>query len=139
MRPLIVVAALVLFLPLTASAATTQRNPTPNERSALTRSVLASLELDSPTIPIKVLAIRVSTQPPGAASVYSKFATVEFTGLSESGEQLDTISGFLGYSRRLKVWTMIEYGSSGENGCVRPAALFGGRKVAILGDLGARC
>jgi len=101
--------------------------------------VLIALERDSPTIPIRVTRIIVATQRPGATSPYSTFAKAVFAGLDSQGNALDSIIGVLARSKRFKAWTLIGYGSSDVACDQSEAALFGGRRSAIYGDLGIRC
>jgi hypothetical protein len=124
---------------IVASDAGASRSPTTAERKQIAREVLIELEADNPVLPIRVKRVVISTQRPGATSPYSKFALANFTALDAKGDPLDEIYGILGYSKRFRAWHVIGYGSD-DVGCdAQDAALFGGRRAAILRDLGPTC
>ncbi len=125
-------------LSLTGDAGASRR-ASAGEKQHITRQVLIELERDNPVLPIRVTRIRLSTQRPGATSPYSKFAIANFTALDERGDPLDEIYGLLAYSKRFKAWTMIGYGSDDVGCAPSEAQLFGGRRAAILRDLGVPC
>lgn len=138
-RLLAAIVACAVAAATAAVSANGQRKPVGSERSAIVRVVLVALERDNPAIPVRVSSVAVSTQPTGAASVYSKVAAAFFTGLDAAGNPLDTLYAVLGYSRRFRVWTMLDYGTS-DVACDRQtASLFGGRRTAIFKDLGVPC
>jgi hypothetical protein len=133
----ILLLALALAVLLT-SAADAARKPTQSERAAISRTVLLRIEHDYPTYAVKVTYTAVSTAPPGAGSVYSKFAVADFGGRDEAGQQLDPLASLVGFSRRFRAWVILDYGSSGV-GCRERQAFFGGRRAAILRDLNLAC
>jgi hypothetical protein len=74
----------------------------------------------------------------GVIALAVAVGAVTFTGQDPGGNPLDTLYAILGYSRRYHVWAMLGYGTN-DVSCDRPAALFGGRRKAILKDLGVPC
>ena len=131
--------ALIAASLLVASEAGASRRPTTIEKREVSREMLVEVERDSPTVPTRVIAVRVSTIRISATSPYSKFAVVALSGYNERGEPIgDSMHGVLGYSKRYRAWTIIGYGSS-EVACDRAdLPLFGGQRAAILRDLGLR-
>jgi hypothetical protein len=131
--------AVVAIAFVATAAASASRTPTAAEYAAVKRLVLVDLERENPVLAARILAVRVSTQPTGAASPYAKVAHASFTALDEAGNQLDSAYGLLGYSRRYRVWVLLGYGTSRVGCDRRQAGWFGGRRTAIFRDLRVTC
>jgi hypothetical protein len=72
----------------------------------------------------------VSTERPGA----SRFAVADVSGRDRLGA-VTPITALVGFSRRFATWVLIDFGSS-DVGCQESQQFFGGRRAAILRDLG---
>lgn len=136
------VSGLAVTLTLAGMAVTgshAARTPSKGERAAVGRAVLARLERDAPAIAITVRRVAISTQPPGAASLYARFAAALAVGRDRAGRPVGSpIVALVGFSRRFHTWFVVDYGSS-EVGCRQPQVFFGGRRLTILRDLGLDC
>ena len=115
------------------------RKPTPRERADVAQAVSMQLEHDAPAVTLRVRRVVMSTMQPDAHSTYSRFAFAYALGRDGSGRLVGSpIRALVGFSRRFQMWFVITYGSS-EVGCKEPQAFFGGRRTAILRDLGLGC
>jgi hypothetical protein len=120
-------------------SATASRPPDSTERADIVRAVLIRLETDSPSVTIHVNRVVVATKQPRARSKYSVFAAAHALGRDGTGHLVGSpLTALVGYSRRFRTWVTITYGSD-QVGCGAPQLLFGGRRAAILRDLGLGC
>ena len=81
----------------------------------------------------------VSTVSPGRSSSFSRFAVAsgiakDQSGLYPTGSRMALVA----VHRRTRNWIVVDYGVR-RVGCTTPQSLFGGRRAAILRDLGIRC
>jgi hypothetical protein len=121
-------------------AAMASRRPSLTERAGIARAVLLQLEHDAPTIRTTVdSAIKVSTVAPGSTSTYVRFALAGASGVDASGQAVQGAAALVGFSRHYHQWFVLTYGSDLGLPCNYPQAWFGGRRSAILADLGVRC
>ena len=133
-------AALVLaVLAALAVDADAARKPTPAERAAVTLAVLTQVP-DTPGYPATVIVRRivVSTVPSGRSSNFSRFAAAFVVGRDASGYPPGPRTAVIGLHERTKGWIMVGYGPN-RAVCREPQFFFGGRRAAILRDLGIRC
>jgi hypothetical protein len=102
------------------------RPPTPRERAQI---VLAVSSRDTtPVVVIRVGTIVVSTEPPGPGAPFTRFA------LAVAGRR----TALLAFYPTSKDWFVQSYGSR-RDACRLHPSRFGGRRAAILRDLGIRC
>ena len=133
-------AALILaVVALLAADARAARKPTSPERAAVTLAVLTQVP-DTPAYPASVVIRRVvvSTVRPGASSTFSRFAAAFVVGRDSSGYPPGPRTAIIGLQERTKGWIMVGYGPN-RAVCREPQLFFGGRRAAILRDLGIRC
>lgn len=139
MRSLAAVALIAALATVGAMQGDAARSPTPLERADVVRAFLIRLEHDAPAVTMRVSRVAVSTKQPRAHSIYSRFAVLHALGRDRSGRLVGSpLQGLVGFSRRFQTWVVINYGST-EVGCSEPQAFFGGRRAAILRDLGLGC
>ena len=121
----LVACAVALVLVVDANAA---RRPTPHERAAIALAVVNQVQRDNLLIVIRVDRIVVSTVQPGPGSPFARFAIASaFDGVA-----------LLGFYPSAKGWFVQSYGPR-ETVCQIRASRFGGRRAAILRDLGLSC
>ena len=133
-------AALVLaVLAVLAVDAHAARKPTPAEQAAVTLAVLTQVP-DTTGYPATVVVRRivVSTVRPGRSSNFSRFAAVFVIARDASGYAPGPRTAVVGLHERTKGWIMVGYGPNRAI-CREPQLFFGGRRAAILRDLGIRC
>jgi hypothetical protein len=133
------VAALVLASGL-AGDVDAARKPTPSERAAVTLAAIEAVpHVEGLAALFLVRRVVVSTVKPGASSTFSRFAAAFGVGKDQSGLYAPgSRIVLLGLHRRTRTWIAVDYGMS-RVGCHEPQSFFGGRRVAILRDLGLRC
>jgi len=86
-----------------------------------------------------VRRIIVSTVEPGARAPFTRFAAASGFGKDESGVFPEgPRTALVGLHRRTGRWTVVDYGLR-RIGCWTPQSSFGGRRAAILRDLGIGC
>jgi hypothetical protein len=123
-----------------AGLAAASRNPSAAERAAIAKAVLLQLEHDAPTVRTMVdNRVKVSTVAPPASSTYLRFALAGASGVDASGQAVQGAAVLVGFSRRYHGWFVLTYGSDLGLPCNYPQVWFGGRRTAILADLGIRC
>lgn len=128
--------AVVAVLAVDAGAA---RKPTPTERTAVTYAVLTQVpEVPSSPAVVVVKRVVVSTVLPGPGSNFSRFAAAFVVARDASLYPAGPRTAVVGLHRRTRGWIMIGYGP-GRVVCREPQFFFGGRRAAILRDLGVRC
>lgn len=133
------VVAVLALLSLVAADAPAARKPSAGERAAVTGAVLTQVP-DLPSSPAVVVVRRivVSTVRPGRGSDFLRFAAAFGYGRDASGYPAGTRTAIVGLHRRTRGWIMIGYGSA-RAVCREPQFFVGGRRAAILRDLGVRC
>lgn len=133
------VALVLAVLALLAADAGAARKPTSAERAAVTLAVLAQVP-DTPAYPASVVVRRVvvSTVRPGPRSAFSRFAAAFVVARDSSGYPPGPRTAVIGLQERTKGWIMVGYGPT-RAVCREPQFFFGGRRAAILRDLGIRC
>jgi len=133
------VVAVLALLSLVAADARAARKPSASERAAVTAAVLTQVP-DLPSSPAVVVVRRivVSTVRPGRGSNFLRFAAAFGYGRDASGYPAGTRTAVVGLHRRTRGWIMIGYGPT-RAVCREPQFFFGGRRAAILRDLGIRC
>ena len=137
MRGILAVAAVVGVLVATDAGAA--RKPTASERAAMAAAVLAQVpELPRSPAIVVLRRVVVSTVRPGASSSFSRFAAAFVTARDASPYPTGQRTGLLGLHERTKGWIMVGYGPD-RAVCREPQLFFGGRRAAILRDLGIRC
>jgi hypothetical protein len=120
---LFVVLAFVAALAVDADAA---RKPTTREKAAVTVAVATQ----TPDDLFILRRVVVSTVQPGSRSPYSRFAAA--FGFARDQAALVALH------RRYRSWAVVDYGSR-RIGCHMSQIVFGGRRAAVLRDLGIRC
>ncbi len=131
--------ALVLAATL-ASGAGAARKPTPSERTAITLAAIEGIPHVKGMAAIFVVrSIVMSTVKPGSSSSFSSFGAAfgvakDQSGLYPTGPRI----ALVGRHRRTLNWITVGYGVSRVL-CHEPQSFFGGRRAAILRDLGIRC
>lgn len=116
-----------------------RKKPTSRERADVVRALVNQLKDDSPNVIVRVSRVLVATVAPGKRSTYSGFAAASASASArDSGAPLGSVRAVVGLSRRLHVWIVIDYGTD-QVGCVEPQRSFGGRRTAILRNLGFGC
>ena len=132
----VAVLAVAALLTVDADAA---RKPTPAERAAVTYAVLTQVpEIPGSPAVVVLRRIVVSTVQPGHGSSFSRFAAASGFARDASGYPAGSRTALVGFHRRVQGWIMLDYRSS-RAGCRKPQGYFGGRRAAILRDLGIRC
>ena len=120
---ILVALAVAAVLVVDANAA---RRPTPRERVQIVLAV--SNRVNSPVVVIRVDRIVVSTVSPGPGAPFTRFAVAVASGRT----------ALLGYYPSSKDWFVQSYGSKSAACRLHPSR-FGGRRAAILRDLGLAC
>lgn len=121
---ILVALAVAAVLVVDANAA---RRPTPRERAQIVLAV--SNRVNSPVVVvIRVDRIVVSTVSPGPGAPFTRFAVAVASGRT----------ALLGYYPSSKDWFVQSYGSKSAACRLHPSR-FGGRRAAILRDLGLAC
>jgi hypothetical protein len=120
-----------IFVALTAAAvlagdANAARPPTPRERAQIVLAV--SNRVTSPVVVIRVDRIVVSTVMPGPGAPFTRFAVAVASGRT----------ALLGYYPSSTNWFVQSYGTK-TAACRLHPSRFGGRRAAILRDLGIAC
>ena len=137
------VSALVVALLLAAtlaSGAGAARKPTPSERAAITLAVIEGVPHVKGLAAIFVVRkVVMSTVKPGSNSSFSSFGAAfgvakDQSGLFPTGPRI----ALVGRHRRTRNWITVGYGVSRVL-CDEPQSFFGGRRAAILRDLGIGC
>ena len=116
------------------------REPTPSGRAGVTLAVIQGIpHVDGFAAIFVVRRVVMSTVKPGPSSSFSSFAAAfgiakDQSGLYAPGPR----TALVGLHRRTQNWITIGYGV---NRAIRrePQSFFGGRRAAILRDLGIRC
>ena len=141
MRLSIVASAAALTLAATlASGAGAARKPTPSERAAITVAAIEGVPHVQGLVAFFVVrSVVMSTVNPGSNSSFSGFAAVfgvakDQSGLFPTGPRI----ALVGRHRRTRNWITVGYGVRRAI-CREPQSFFGGRRAAILRDLGIRC
>jgi hypothetical protein len=141
MRLSVVASAAALILAATlASGAGAARKPTPSERAAITVAAIEGVPHVQGLVAFFVVrSVVVSTVKPGSNSSFSSFAAVfgvvrDQSGLFPTGPRI----ALVGRHRRTRNWITVGYGVR-RSICREPQSFFGGRRAAILRDLGIRC
>jgi hypothetical protein len=128
--------AVVAVLAVDAGAV---RKPTPAERAGVSYAVLTQVpELPSSPAVVVVKRVVVSTVRPGSSSNFSRFAAAFVFARDASLFPAGPRTAVVGLHRRTRGWIMIGYGPA-RVVCREPQFFFGGRRAAILRDLGIRC
>ena len=133
------VAALILAATL-ASSAGAARKPTPSERAAITLAAIEGIpHIKGMAAIFIVRSVVMSTVKPGSNSSFSSFGAAfgvakDQSGLFPTGPRI----ALVGRHRRTLNWITVGYGVSRVL-CHEPQSFFGGRRAAILRDLGIRC
>ena len=132
--------ALSVFAVLAVLAdADAARTPTPAERAAVTLAVLAQVpDTAGNRAAVVVRRVVVSTVRPGPRSAFSRFAAAFVVARDSSGYPPGPRTAVIGLQERTKGWIMVGYGPN-RAVCREPQSFFGGRRAAILRDLGIRC
>jgi hypothetical protein len=120
---ILVALAVAAVLVADANAA---RRPTPRERAQIVLAV--SNRVTSPVVVIRVDRIVVSTVMPGPGAPFTRFAVAVASGRT----------ALLGYYPSSKDWFVQSYGTK-TAACRLHPSRFGGRRAAILRDLGIAC
>jgi hypothetical protein len=140
MRLSVVASVGVLVAATLATGAGAARKPTPSERAAITLAAIDAVPHVGGLAAIFVVrSVVVSTVKPGSGSSFSRFAAAvgvakDQSGLYPTGPRI----ALLGLHRRTHNWIAVGYGV-GRALCHEPQSFFGGRRGAILRDLGVRC
>jgi hypothetical protein len=133
------VATFVLAAAL-ASEVGAARKPTPSERAAVTLAAIEGVpQVQGIAAFFLVRSVVMSTVKPGSNSSFSSFAAVfgvakDQSGLFPTGARI----ALVGRHRPTRHWITIGYGVP-RTICHEPQSFFGGRRAAILRDLGIRC
>ena len=133
------VAALVVAATI-ASSASAARKPTPSERAAVTVAAIEGIPHVTGLAAFFIVRnVVMSTVKPGSNSSFSSFAAVfgvakDQSGLFPTGPRV----ALVGRHRRTQDWITVSYGVNRAL-CREPQSFFGGRRAAILRDLGIRC
>lgn len=135
MRLLVVLAA-VAALAVDADAA---RKPTPREKAAVTLAVVMQVpQIEGVPALFLLKRVVVSTVRPGPGSTFSRFALAVGSARDQSGYPVGSRAALVGFHRRVPGWVVVDYAPR-RVGCRKPQEFFGGRRAAILRDLGIRC
>jgi len=130
----------VLLAAALASSAGAARKPTPSERAAVTLAAIDGVPHVQGLVAFFIVrSVVMSTVKPGSNSSFSSFAAVfgvakDQSGLFPTGPRI----ALVGRHRRTRNWITIGYGVR-RTICREPQSFFGGRRAAILRDLGIRC
>jgi hypothetical protein len=137
MRAFVVLAVLAVAATLTLDAGAS-RKPTPAEKAALTVAVVTQVP-DLPSHPAKIVVRRVvvSTVKPGPRANFTRFAAASVVADDFSLFPPGPRTAVIGLHRN-GYWIMVGYGPN-RVVCKEPQFFFGGRRAAILRDLGIRC
>ncbi len=122
---ILVVFALALVVVADASAS---RRATPRERAEIVLALTTYVQRQNPVIVVRLDRIVVSTVQPGSSTGFTRFAVAGTLGRI----------ALLGYYPSSKGWFVQTYGSQTAV-CRTHPSRFGGRRPAILRDLGLRC
>ena len=116
------------------------RKPTPSERAAVTLAAIEAVpHVKGFAALFLIRRVAVSTVKPGTSSTFSSFAAAFGVAKDQSGLYPPRSRiALVGRHRRTRSWIAVDYGTS-RVGCHEPQGYFGGRRVAILRDLGLRC
>jgi hypothetical protein len=126
-RILVVLALALVLAAVVVVDANAARRPTPRERAQIVLAV--SNRVSSPVVVvIRVDRIVVSTVSPGPGAPFTRFAVAVAAGRT----------ALLGYYPSLKNWFVQSYGTK-TAACRLHPSRFGGRRAAILRDLGLAC
>ena len=133
-------AALVLaLLCVLAADAGAARKPTAAERAAVTLAVLTQVpELPGSPAAVVVRRVVVSTVRPGRSASFSRFAAAFVVARDASPYPPGPRTAVIGLHERTKGWVLVGYGPN-RVVCQEPQLFFGGRRAAVLRDLGVRC
>ena len=116
------------------------RQPTPSERARVTLAVIQGVpHVDGFAAIFVVRRVVMSTVRPGPSSSFSSFAAAfgvakDQSGLYPTGPR----TALVGQHPRTRNWITVGYGVNPVI-CHEPQSFFGGRRAAILRDLGIRC
>ena len=116
------------------------RKPTASERAAVTLAVIQGIpHVDGFAAIFVVRRVVMSTVKPGSSSSFSSFAAAfgvakDQSGLYPTGPR----TALVGLHRRTRNWITVGYGVN-RVVCREPQSFFGGRRAAILRDLGIPC
>jgi len=133
------VALVLAVLALLAADAGAARKPTSAERAAVTLAVLTQVpDTAGNRAAVVVRRVVVSTVRPGPRSAFSRFAAAFVVARDSSGYPPGPRTAVIGLQERTKGWIMVGYGPN-RAVCREPQSFFGGRRAAILRDLGIRC
>ena len=124
MRILVVFAVALVFV-VDANAS---RRPTPRERGDIVLALTRHVQRHNPLVIVRLDRIVVSTVQPGPSTGFTRFAVAGGLGRM----------ALLGYYASSKAWFVQTYGSQGAV-CRTHPSRFGGRRAAILRDLGLSC
>jgi hypothetical protein len=130
----------VLLAAALASTAGAARKPTPSERAAITVAAINGVpHVQGIAALFIVRSVVMSTVKPGSNSTFSSFGAAfgvakDQSGLYPAGPRI----ALVGQHRRTRNWITIGYGVRRAI-CREPQSFFGGRRAAILRDLGIRC
>ena len=117
--------AIALVLVVDASAS---RRATPRERVEVVLALTTYVQRQNPVLIVRLDRIVVSTVQPGSSTGFTRFAVAGALGRI----------ALLGYYPSSKAWFVQTYGSQAAV-CRTHPSRFGGRRAAILRDLGLRC
>ena len=132
--------ALLTLARAIAIDAVAARKPTPSERAGVTLAVIQGVpHVDGFAAIFVVRRVVMSTVKPGPNSSFSSFAAAFGIAKNQSGlYATGPRTALVGLHRRTKNWITIGYGVN-RAVCREPQSFFGGRRAAILRDLGIRC
>jgi hypothetical protein len=139
-RRLWIVSVVVLLATALASSVGASRKPTPSERAAITVAAIDGVpQVQGIAAFFLVRSVVMSTVKPGSNSTFSGFGAAfgvakDQSGLYPAGPRI----ALVGRHRRTRNWITIGYGVRRAI-CREPQSFFGGRRAAILRDLGIRC
>ena len=138
--PIVAPLAALLIAVVLASGAGAARKPTPSERAAVTLAAIEGVPHVKGLAAIFIVRrVVMSTVKPGSNSSFSSFGAAfgvakDQSGLYPAGPRI----ALVGRHRRTGNWITVGYGVSRVL-CHEPQSFFGGRRAAILRDLGIRC
>jgi hypothetical protein len=133
-----VFAALTVVAALAVDAGAA-RKPNPSERAAVTFAVLTQVpEVPGSPAAVVVRRVIVSSVRPGSGSNFLQFAAAFVIARDSSLYPAGARIAVVGLHKHTKGWIMVGYGPS-RAVCKVSQFFFGGRRSAILRDLGIRC
>jgi len=124
----------------TLAGAHAARAPTPKERAALTAAVILQIpHVDGQAAFFLVRRVVMSTVEPGRSSTFMRFGAAYGIAKDQSGlYPTGSRTALVAVHRRTRNWIVVDFGVP-RVGCTTPQSFFGGRRAAILRDLGIRC